>query len=175
MATKQRHKSPALPVQAAQSKQDVVENIRVIGDLTREKNRLQADMNDAIAALQEQYATDTAPINARIASLQTGVQTWCEANRDVLTEGGKVKFADFVTGVVKWRVKPPSVSIKGMDAVIALLKQSTLTRFVRVKEEVNKEAILNEPDAVRGIAGISINTGVEEFVIEPAEQSLENA
>lgn len=176
MATRnQKLKAPALVTQAPQSKDAVVSDIRAIGDLQRDKLRLQATMNDAIAQLQEQYAKDAAPINERIEVLQAGVQTWCEANRDSLTDNGKVKFADFVTGTVKWRVKPPSVSVRGAEAVIALLKQNGLTRFVRVKEEVNKEAVLNEVDAVRGVAGLSVTSGVEEFIIEPHDQDLDNA
>ena len=48
-----------------------------------------------------------------------------------------------------------------------------LARFVRTKQEPNKEAMLNEIDAVRGIAGISIVTGVEDFVITPFEAKVD--
>ena len=48
-----------------------------------------------------------------------------------------------------------------------------LGRFVRVKNEPNKDAMLNEPDAVRGIAGISIVTGVEDFIVTPFEATAE--
>ena len=98
------------------------------------------------------------------------MHTFCEANRAELTNGGKVKTANLVTGDVSWRLRPPSVSIRGADTVIETLKRLALGRFVRAKEEVNKEAILNEPDAVKGVAGISIVTGVEDFVITPFEQ-----
>ena len=81
---------------AAQSKDDVVAYIREIGDLSRERDRLAATMNDGIAELQEQYANDAAPLNERIEALQDSVQLWCEANRMAITDGGKVKFADFV-------------------------------------------------------------------------------
>jgi len=37
---------------------------------------------------------------------------------------------------------------------------------------VNKEAILNEPEGVKGVAGISIVSGVEDFVITPFEQEV---
>jgi len=47
-----------------------------------------------------------------------------------------------------------------------------MTRFIRSKDEINKEAILNEPQAVVGVAGISIKPGVEDFVITPFEQEL---
>ena len=132
---------------AAQSKDDVVAYIREIGDLTRDRERLAAAMNDGIAELQEKYANDAAPLNERIEALQDGVQLWCEANRLSITDGGKVKFADFVTGTVKWRVNPPKVSVSGVDAVIALLEADPdRSRFLRVKREVNKEAILNEQE-----------------------------
>ncbi len=51
-----------------------------------------------------------------------------------------------------------------------MLLKLGLERFVRVKTEINKDAILNEPAAVVGIAGLSIQVGVEDFVITPFEQ-----
>jgi len=172
MATK-KLKSKALVVQAPQSSDEVVEHIRVIGDLTRQRTRLAATMNDGIAVLQEQYALEADPINKRIEALQAGVHVWCEANRATITNNNKVKFADFVTGTVKWRAKPPSVGLRKIEAVIEMLKANGLQRFIRTKEEVNKDAILAEPKAVTGIAGITINSGDEEFVIEPHEQELD--
>ena len=63
MATK-KLKSAALQVQAAQSKQDVTDNIRTIGDLQRDAGRLQAEMNDKIAAIQAEYAPQIEPFTA---------------------------------------------------------------------------------------------------------------
>lgn len=175
MATKKPTRLKAAATQAPQSKEAVVADIKAIGDAQREVQRLTADLNDKIATLQQQYAADAAPFNDRIEVLQAGVQTWCEANRDELTNGDKTKTVDFVTGLVKWRIRPPSVAVRGAEAVIALLKGAGLSRFVRTKEEVNKDAILNEQDAARGIAGLSIVSGVEEFVIEPSDQQLDAA
>lgn len=161
---------------AAQSKDDVVAHIREIGDLSRERERLAAAMNDGIAELQEKYANDAAPLNERIEALQDAVQLWCEANRLSLTDGGKVKFADFVTGTVKWRVNPPKVSVSGVEAVIALMEADPdRARFLRVKREINKEAILNEQElfADGQVPGIKLVLGKEYFVIEPHDQALE--
>ena len=52
------------------------------------------------------------------------------------------------------------------------LKSFGLERFLRTKEEIDKTAILAEPDAVEHIKGISI-TQREEFVIVPFETKLE--
>lgn len=169
MATKQRLKAAA-QLWVAQSQDDVAATIRQIGEVSREVARLTADMNDEIAAITQKYQTLITPKQERLVGMQTGVQVWCEANRDKLTNSGKVKTANLITGIVLWRQRPPSVGIRGAESVIETLKKLGLSRFIRTKEEVNKEAMLNEPDAVRGIAGISIVTGIEDFVIEPFEQ-----
>ncbi|EOV0745471.1 TPA: host-nuclease inhibitor protein Gam, partial [Escherichia coli] len=127
-------------------------------------------MNDAIAEITEKFAARIAPIKTDIETLSKGVQGWCEANRDELTNGGKVKTANLVTGDVSWRVRPPSVSIRGMDAVMETLERLGLQRFIRTKQEINKEAILLEPKAVAGVAGITVKSGIEDFSIIPFEQ-----
>ncbi|EKF3829380.1 host-nuclease inhibitor Gam family protein, partial [Escherichia coli] len=138
--------------------------------LQREASRLETEMNDAIAEITEKFAARIAPIKTDIETLSKGVQGWCEANRDELTNGGKVKTANLVTGDVSWRVRPPSVSIRGMDAVMETLERLGLQRFIRTKQEINKEAILLEPKAVAGVAGITVISGIEDFSIIPFEQ-----
>ncbi|EAO7539980.1 host-nuclease inhibitor protein Gam, partial [Salmonella enterica] len=145
-------------------------DIKRIGDLQREASRLETEMNDAIAEITEKFAARIAPIKTDIETLSKGVQGWCEANRDELTNGGKVKTANLVTGDVSWRVRPPSVSIRGMDAVMETLERLGLQRFIRTKQEINKEAILLEPKAVAGVAGITVKSGIEDFSIIPFEQ-----
>lgn len=175
MAIKAKKLKTQAATVAAQSKDDVVTHIKEIGDLSRERDRLAAEMNDGIAVLQEKYASDAAPLNERMEALQTGVQLWCEANRRVLTDNGKVKSADFVTGTVKWRINPPKVSVSGVDAVLALLEANAdLARFVRIKKEVNKDAILNETRLFANgkVPGIKLVQGKEFFVIEPHDQEL---
>ncbi len=127
-------------------------------------------MNDAIAEITEKYASQIAPLKTSIETLSKGVQGWCEANRDELTNGGKVKTANLVTGDVSWRQRPPSVSIRGVDAVMETLERLGLQRFIRTKQEINKEAILLEPKAVAGVAGITVKSGIEDFSIIPFEQ-----
>lgn len=152
-----------------QTLDDCAADIRRIGDLQRQSVVAQAEMNDAIAEITERYQPVLTAINEQIKPLQAGVQTWCDANRHELTRGGKTKTASFVTGDVLWRQRPPSCSVRGADAVIERLITLNLMRFLRLKREINKDAILAEPDAVRGVPGISIVTGVEDFVIVPFE------
>lgn len=155
-------------VLVCQSQEEVQDCIKRLGDNTREIERLQADMNDEIAAITQKYAQMINPIKADAEDLTQAVQIWCEANKDKLLEKGG-KTANLITGEVAWRIRPPSVVLRGIDDVIVRLERFGLERFVRVKKEVNKEAILNESDAVAGITGITVKTGVEDFIISPFE------
>jgi len=63
--------------------------------------------------------------------------------------------------------------VRGAESVLELLKVKGLERFIRTKEEVNKEAILNEPDAVEALPGVTINRDIEDFAIVPFEQGVQ--
>lgn len=172
MATKKtRIKQAAAAVFIPQNREQVANAIRELGILQRELTRIGADMNDELAAVKESYETEAEPRRLRVEALQQGVQTWSEANRDAITQAGKVKTATFTTGEVSWRIRPPSVAIKGVEAVLNSLRRLGLTRFIREKAEVNKEAILNEPAAVAKVPGITISQG-EDFVVTPFEAEL---
>jgi phage host-nuclease inhibitor protein Gam len=160
-------------VYVPQSRDEAAADIRKIGDLQRSLTRASTEMNDAIASITQNFQPRMDAIREQLVTLQEGVQGYCEAHRLELTDGGKVKTANLITGEVQWRQRPPSVSVRGSETVIQMLKRLGLGRFVRTKEEVNKEAILNEPDEVRGVAGLTVVTGVEDFVITPFEQTAE--
>ena len=132
-------------------------------------------MNDAIAAITQTAEPLLSALGESMLALQTGIQTWCEANRVALCgEADRLgKTANLITGEVAWRQVPPSVQLRGVDAVMDRLRVMGLVRFIRNKDEVNKEAMLAEPEAVRGIAGITIVTGLENFSITPFEASAE--
>ncbi len=173
MAAKTRRlKTDATAHPVPQNRDQAVEAIAEIGRLQRERDLIQTQMNDELAALRQRYEEQAAPLADRIKALSAGVQVWCTANRATLTQGGKVKFARLASGEIKWRMRPPSVTVRGKDVVIALLKDLGLNRFLRTKEEVNKDAILAEADAVKGIKGITIKQA-EDFVIVPFETQLE--
>jgi phage host-nuclease inhibitor protein Gam len=165
-------KALAAPTSIPQTREACAIAISEIGAARRKRQAIEAEMNEHLARIKEHYEQLAAPYNAAIVGLQSGVQTWCEANRDSLTQNGKVKTAAFTSGEVKWRITPPSVALKAAAKVIEALRKAGLDRFIRTKDEVNKDAILAEPDAVTGVAGITISQ-VEEFVIEPFDIKLD--
>ena len=170
MAT--RIKAPST-VQVPQSKADVANDIKAIGDLQRQLGRIEATINDQIAQITAQAAPQVDAMREQLQALQSGVQTWCEAHRVEIC--GKGKSANLVTGEVNWRQRPPRVNVSKEEEVIQRLRGLGLTHFIREKEEINKEAILAEPSGVAGIKGLKVVTGVEDFVITPFEIEVEKA
>ena len=155
-----------------QTRDEVEVAIKEIGDLNRELERLGIEQNDSLAEITEKYAPLMNAVKEKLAPKQDAVQAWCESRRDELTNNGKTKTGTFNTGEVQWRQRPPSVGIRGADSVLESLRTSGLDRFIRTKEEVNKEAMLNEPELAATVAGVTIKTGVEDFVITPFEQDI---
>jgi phage host-nuclease inhibitor protein Gam len=154
-----------------QSRDAVVNAIAKIGEHQRKQTKIEASMNDELAGIKGQFEGLAAPHAKAIKVLSKGVQAWCEANRDDLTDGGKVKTAALETGKVLWRLPPEKVVIKGEEAVLEVLATRGLTQFLRTKVEPNKEAMLNEKDLAKGVPGISFQQ-VEQFVIEPFDVAL---
>ena len=76
------------------------------------------------------------------------------------------------SGEIRWRTTPPAVRIRDLTEAIGALMTFKLERFLRRKVEIDKEAILREPETVKGIGAIAI-TQREEFVIVPFETDLE--
>ncbi|MCL1860685.1 MAG: host-nuclease inhibitor Gam family protein [Proteobacteria bacterium] len=166
-------KKTAVP-HACQSKEEAMDAIRALGDAQRELVRLETAINDQIAVITAREKDRIDALKERVETLTTSVHWWCEANRATLCAGGG-KTANLVTGEVSWRQRPPSVTLRAVDKVIDTLKRLRLGRFIRTKEEVNKEAILADPKAVAGVAGITVVQGIEDFAITPFEVDIQRS
>lgn len=174
MAKKLKNKVKKVATQlVCQSKVEVVEGIRKIGEHQRELARLEAEINDILAKAADERKEKIDMLQWEIERLSISVQIWCEANRDSLLSKG-LKTANLITGEISWRVRPPSVTLRKIDVVIERLERFGLHRFIRTKKEVNKDAILADPMAVKEIEGIHINSGIEDFVITPFEVDIQN-
>jgi phage host-nuclease inhibitor protein Gam len=165
-----KHKAPAAAY-SCQTKEETMEAIRILGDVQRHLTRIETEMNDAIAEITSARKTEIESLKTRCETLVNGIQTWCEANRGELCKNGS-KTANLITGEVSWRFRPASVGIRAADKVIETLRNLGLSRFIRSKDEINKEAILADPKAVSGIVGITINSGLEDFAVTPFEQEV---
>jgi phage host-nuclease inhibitor protein Gam len=161
-------KAPAL-ASVPQSREAAVRAVARVGELRARVAARKALADEAIRVAGEALERDLAQPLAELAEVERGVQIWCEAHRHELTAGGRTKTAELGTGRILWRARPPKVTARPVEAVIEACRRLGLERFLRVKVEVNKEAMLADADVARGIAGVSIGAEGEDFVIEPAE------
>lgn len=159
-----------LPV--PQDRDEAAATITAIGVLNRDLARLEADMNDQLAEIKEAFEQRAAPMRAAVEEKTNALSIWAEANRSRLTDGDKSKTIDLGTGVLRWRLRPPSVRLVKVDQVVQRLKDLGLQRFLREKVEIDKDAMLREPEAARTVAGVSIGTAGEDFIVEPFEAAL---
>jgi phage host-nuclease inhibitor protein Gam len=130
---------------------------------------IEAGMNTALADVKTHFEGQAKPFHDTIEELTEGLKMWAEANRSALTGDGKTKTVDLGTGKVLWRLRPPSVRIAKAvaDTLVETLKALGLSRFIRTKEEVNRDAMQAEPDVAGKVSGITIGSAGEDFVVEP--------
>ncbi len=121
MAKKSKTIGINLPV--PQSRSEAAEAVRLVGELNRDLARLEANMNDQLAAIKEAFEQQAAPIRDQVTATTEGLKAWAEANRVTLTDGGKTKTADLGTGKLSWRLRPAKVRITKEDVVIEAIER----------------------------------------------------
>ncbi|BAE49258.1 host-nuclease inhibitor Gam family protein [Paramagnetospirillum magneticum] len=168
-----RMKVAAAAFAVPQTAEEANDFVAKLGAAQRERTLIETAMNDELAAVKARHEAEAKPFKDEIEALTRGLHTYAEANRDALTRDGKVKFHRFAAGEIAWRTRPPKVTVRGIDTVVEALKRLGLTRFLRVKEEVNKEAMLAEPEVATTVAGVTIGSGGEDFIVKPFETELE--
>ncbi len=167
--TKKKIKAAAIDVPATREEAEQV--LADIGRLQRTIGTIQNRMNDVLARVKARYESQAKEPAAELERQFARLHAWAEAHRaELLVDGSKT--ARLATGELSWRTSPPSVRITDAESVIERLKEKGLHRFVRTKEEVNRELILATPETVSNVTGISI-TQREEFIAKPFEEQIQ--
>lgn len=179
MTRQPKAKTRAANLAVPQSAEEASEFIKQIGEESRRVARIEHDMNDVIAAAKATAESVATGPRERIKALTAGLQIYCDANRDRLTDGGKVKFHQFGAGKVEWRHLPPSVRLKpgtrAEDVIAWCEAQYDLAYaelFVRFKKELDKDALRASPMA-DDIPGLIIGSAGEQFTVTPVELQIE--
>lgn len=164
---KLKSKAAAETVVAPRDAIEAAAMVATIGAAMRERQVIQAALDEQVAAAKAAAEAEARPHADTVKQLTRAVQLWAEANRAALTDDGKSKTVALATGRILWRARPPSVRIVSVAAVMLALKTLALGRFIRVKEEIDKQAMLAEQDVAATVPGVSIASGEEDFAIEP--------
>ena len=160
-----------LPV--PQSDTELMHAVGEIGTIEREDEIDKAQLDQQVANLKAGYGERPKARKARLGGLIKACMTYVAANAARLL--GKRRSHKLETGTVGYRTGRRTVKITGEAAVIAALQEAGLDQFVRIKREVNRDAILSDPDAVEGIDGIEVTEPGESFFVEPATTRVDPA
>ena len=140
-------------VKKVESLEDANLTLKEIGLLERELETIDGDAHKQIAEIKTAAVKAGEPIRKRIADLSALLGAYAEYNRDDLFKDRKTVQVSF--GVFGYR-KSTKISIK--KTTLELLKKLDLKKYIRVKEEVNKDAMsalddetLAQVDAVRKV------------------------
>lgn len=143
------------------------EIMSLIGERQRVVEEVSLEANQQVEEIKRGAEQKTGLINQEIEALFEQGYRIAEEYYDLLTLGKGRRTIDISSGIFGWRTTPPKVAIDDSDAVIRSIKALGFLEFLRVKEEVDKSAILKSPDKATLIAGIEI-VQEEEFVLIPA-------
>ncbi len=141
-----------------------------LGEIQRLTQLNKTALAEAVARVTADIEAESAKLGEEHDRLFRGLQLWAEANRHALTDGGKTKTVRLGNGSIAWRLAPPSVRIKAPEMALAFLIENDREEFLRRKIEINREAMLANPDLASETPGVLIKSAGEAFVIEPVGQ-----
>jgi len=153
---------------------EAAEFLAQIGEEQRATDKIRSDINTKVEKLKAKAMADVKPYQEKISQLVEGLFAYAEAHRDELTDGGKHKTVKVPTGIFGWRMTPSAVSLRNVKSILESLKSLGLKRFIRTKEEIDKEAMLKESEVASTVKGVSVSQR-EEFIAKPTELEVEIA
>lgn len=167
-------KAKSITVQAPETMGEADQYLRDIGALNIQLRDIDTNLREATAKLKQKAEDQAAPIRADVERKWLGLQSWAQANRKRMTQGGKT--IRLPSGSISWRILPAKVTLKGVLDIIALLKSNrNWKKFLRVKYEVDKDAMLKDKQTAKSIAGVTIGSEGEAIDYEVDETKLNKA
>lgn len=153
--------------------QDVDQNLKLIGLDKAFTNKREAELNKRVLEIQNKYEEETREARERVMALEKDIELFCSEHRDEFVESKTIQL-NF--GLVSFRLTTPKLQpLRGntWEVVLTIIKKLKLTRFIRVKEELDKDAIKAEFTDSRDLAKFGLQlTQSEQFYYEVFEKEL---
>lgn len=150
-----------------------------MGVLERDLTLIETTKADDVARVSADAEAKAAPLQAEKTKLAVAVEDYCLRYRKELTGGFRTKTVEFATGKAAWRMGRPRVVIDPtvpLEKIVARLRKLDLSRLVRVREDVDLDAVKAEdkanPAILKKVKGITIEPAKEKFSVEPAGAEL---
>ena len=145
---------------------DLEQGLAELGEIQRELDITKTELSEAIADLQKKYAPLINQFTEQTELLNKQITDFCNKNySEVFPKNSRT--AKLITGEISIRQKPISLNVVNFDLAMQHLKEQGLSRFIRVKEDFNKAALLSEPAIVENTDGLEIKRGEEQIIIKP--------
>lgn len=152
-------------------------------ELGRHEAKIQHDeavLNDEIQKSRDAFDQKSNTARQKAQAIRSEVEAFCILNKD---EFEKVRSRELIHGIVSFRTAPPNVALLNRKynykTVLELLKKLRLSKYIRTKEEVDKETILAASadkeisDEKLAAVGLKIDQS-EVFAISIKWESLSN-
>jgi phage host-nuclease inhibitor protein Gam len=193
-------KAQTISAKIPQTREDAEAEMRQLGRLRIQVSEINNELKRASQILIQKAEDDAEKINAEIKILEEGLSLYAAAHRSELTDGNKSKKGKMLSGYFDWRSLPEKVSLRGVDLVVQRVRDAVLQAhgkaaveaesgdaekarehadtalklegFLRVKTEINKEAMLAAPSLAKAIKGVTIKSAGERLEIVVFENEL---
>lgn len=150
-----------------QSLSDVDKALKELCALEAEIERIDADGEKLIAAIKAKTAETGKPLRERVKEVSATIKAFCDYHKNEYFKDKKS--LDLSFGTIGYRLTPPSISIS--KQTLALMKQLGLVGYIRVKEEVDKEALLAlDDDTLAQIEAVKKQKN--EFFVQPKREQV---
>ncbi|WP_027366959.1 host-nuclease inhibitor Gam family protein [Desulfocurvibacter africanus] len=163
-----RSKPQVMTIEDLAQADAVLEELCRIG---RKLGEIEAAMNEALDVAKAEAKKAAAPLAARKKELETALATFGAYNKaDLFKKRRSVERAFGVFGFRK-STKLKLLSKFTWALVLQRLKELKLEDGIRIKEEVNKEALQTWPEERQETVGVKLDTS-DEFFIELSQEKL---
>ena len=159
------------------TREQVAELVGQYAAIAIERQAKATQMDRELQAVRDRYEPEIERANNFLMGLHGQIQSWAEAHRD---EFGRRKSMEFLNGACGWRTgthKLKTLAKWTWDRVLEKIKTlPAMKDYVRVKEEVNREAIIADRDHVGAemLAAIGVKVVQDEtFFVEPKLTEIE--
>jgi len=160
--------------------EEVDKYLAELGAIEASLKHEEAILNEEEQKARQEFKKRTENLVSRKNDILVTLETFCIANKN---EFEKTRLLEFVHGVVGFRTTPPKVTMLNrkynINTVLELLKKFKLTKYIRTKEELDKESVLADyaakeiSDPKLASVGLKIDQS-EIFVCEPKWESPAN-
>jgi phage host-nuclease inhibitor protein Gam len=130
-----------------ETREELNDTVADIARLTVEANRLRAEMDERLLVVKERYVASLAAMHSAIKAKVAAAKVWAKKNP---AKFGDAKSLVCGLGTIGFRTGTPKVSLldgwtveKVIEAVLGLFPKRG---YVRVKEELDKEALIADRD-----------------------------